>query len=201
MSLKPFFAKLFAKKAIDIKKNKTNLVEAAREYQDKYRSEIETGTQKRQLMLAEGKSKGIGVGLPTQLAEDKIFENNSIFIPTNQTPILNYLYFLLRETEFKDPDIEVLRLPEHLGRDIKLLKEEYESKYGTKIHKEHKNDLPEVISFIYNGIDDGDTFAMIKKLKTLSESGNDQEATAAFKKGRELCKQYKLEWSKIPVNN
>ena len=69
-------------------------MEAANSYQEKYSDEIEAGTKKRQFLLEEGKSKGIGAGLPDQLAEAKIFENNSIFIPTKQTPILNYLFFL-----------------------------------------------------------------------------------------------------------
>ena len=91
----PDFIKLFEKKATDIKKNKHDLVEAARTYQTKYSSEIEAGTKKRQLLLAEGRANGIGEGLPSELAEAKIFENNSIFIPTRNTPILNYLFFLI----------------------------------------------------------------------------------------------------------
>lgn len=197
----PDFIKLFEKKATDIKKNKHDLVEAARTYQTKYSSEIEAGTKKRQLLLAEGRANGIGEGLPSELAEAKIFENNSIFIPTRNTPILNYLFFLLRETKFEDVDMKVLRNFGDTNKDIQLLREEYETKYGAQTHPEHENKLPEVVSFIYAGIDDGDTFSMIKKLKTISESGDDQEAAAAFKKGRELCKKFKLEWAKIPVNN
>ena len=197
----PDFIKLFEKKATDIKKNKHDLVEAARTYQTKYSSEIEAGTKKRQLLLAEGRANGIGEGLPSELAEAKIFENNSIFIPTQNTPILNYLFFLLRETKFEDVDMKVLRNFGDTNKDIQLLREEYETKYGAQTHPEHENKLPEVVSFIYAGIDDGDTFSMIKKLKTISESGDDQEAAAAFKKGRELCKKFKLEWAKIPVNN
>lgn len=197
----PDFTKLFAKKAVDIKKNKSDLLEAANSYQEKYSDEIEAGTKKRQFLLEEGKSKGIGAGLPDQLAEAKIFENNSIFIPTKQTPILNYLFFLLRETKFEDVDIKVLRNYCDTNTDIQLLREEYETKYGAQTHADHKNKLPEVVSFIYKGIDDGDTFSMIKKLKTISESADDQEAAAAFKKGREMCKKFGLEWAKIPVNN
>lgn len=187
----PDFAKMFAKKAVDIKKNKTDLLEAANSYQAKYKDEIEKGTEKRNLLLTEGKNKG--------LKEDEIFKDNSLFIPTKQTPILNYLFFLLRETKFEDIDIAVLRKFEDADKDIKLLKEEYEKKYGADVHGEHKNDIPNMMGFIYKNIPD-DMFATIKKLKTMSQSDNEQEAFTAYRKCLKLCKDYNLEFSQIPIN-
>jgi len=189
----PDFAALFAKKAVDIKKNKADLVEAAKSYQTKYKKEIAEGTRKRHLMLTEGKEKG--------LKEEDIFKNNQIFIPTEQTPILNFLYFMLCEQQDTDAAIKVLRAAEDLDKELSVLKEEFEKKYGAEVHKDHDtpNDVPNMMSFVYKNIGD-DTFSTIKKLKTLTMSENEQEAFIAFRKCMELCKKYNLEFSQIPVN-
>lgn len=187
----PDFAELFAKKAVDIRKNKADLVQAARTYQDKYKDEIETGTINHALKLTEGRSKG--------LKDDEIFQDNRMFIPTRETPILNYLFFLLRETKFEDVDLKVLRNYCDADKDMQLLKEEYETKYGALSHEKHENDIPNMVSFVYCNIGD-DTFATIKKLKTLSHSENEQEAFAAYRKCQDMCKKYNLEFDKIPLN-
>lgn len=188
----PDFARLFAKKAVEVKKNKADLVEAAQSYQSKYKKEIDEGTQKRQLMLSEGESRG--------LKEDDIFRDNQIFIPTAQTPILNYLYFLLREEKDHDAAIKVLRAAEDLDKELSVLKEEYEKKYGGEIHSDHSTpNIPNVVSYIYGGIGD-DTMATLKKLKTLAMSDNEKEAFVAFRKGMEIAKKYKLDWDKIGYN-
>ena len=41
-------------------------------------------------------------------------------------------------------------------------------------------------------------FDVLKKLKALTQSPNVPEATLAFRKGKELCAKYGLEWDKIP---
>jgi ASC-1-like (ASCH) protein len=189
----PDFAQLFAKKAVEIRQTKANLVEAARNYQDKYSEEIEQGTIKHALKLTEGRNKG--------LKDDEIFRDNQLFIPTKQTPILNYLYFLLRETKFEDLEIDVLRLPADVRKDLQLLKEEYEQKYGAAVHEKMKEaPLPNMVSYIYKNIGD-ETFATIKKLKTLSQSSNEAEAFSAYRKCLDMCKKYNLEFDKIPLNN
>ncbi len=188
----PDFAKLFAKKAVEVKKNKADLLEAAKSYQDKYRHEIEEGTIKQKLMLTEGKSKG--------LSEDEIFQDNQLFIPTNETPILNYLFFLLRETKFVE--IPVLRNYMDGDKDVELLKEEYNRKYGTAIHTDHdaeQQKTPNVVKFIYGNIGD-DTMSTLKKLKTMAMSDNEKEAFVAFRKGREMAQKYGLDWDKVPYN-
>lgn len=189
----PDFAALFAKKAEDIKKNKADLVEAARTYQGKYKQEIEEGTKKRQLMLTEGKKRG--------LTEDEIFRDNQLFIPTAQTPILNYLYFLLREEHDHSAAIKVLRAADELDTEFTLLKEEYEKKYGAEAHRDHEapKEVPNMISYIYGNIGD-DTMATLKKLKTLAMGENEKEAFVAFRKGREMAQKYGLDWDKIPYN-
>ena len=146
-------------------------------------------------MLTEGKSKG--------LKEEEIFQNNKLFIPTAQTPILNYLYFLLREGVGEEAAIRVLREADDLDRELSVLKEEFDKKYGGEVHKDFPDskvdEVPNMVSFIYGKIGD-DTMATLKKLKTLSMSENEKEAFVAFRKGHELCKKYSLEWDRIPIN-
>ena len=188
----PDFAKMFAKKAVEVKKNKDDLVSAAKSYEGKYKCEIEEGTKKRQLMLAEGESRG--------LKEHEIFKDNQIFIPTQQTPILNYLYFLLREEKDMDASIKVLRAAEDLDKELSVLKEEFDRKYSHEIHAHETNEaVPNMVSYIYGNIGD-DTMATLKKLKTMAMSDNEKEAFVAFRKGRELAQKYKLDWDKIAYN-
>jgi hypothetical protein len=183
----PDFAKIFAKKAENLRKDKAGLVEAAQTYQKKYEAQIEEGTKKRQLMLESGQRMG--------LKEEEIFRDNQLFIPTRQTPILNFLYFLLTESVQHNPTI----------RELYLLKEEYEKKYPEAEHElnasgQSKELLPEMVSYVYNGIDSEDRMSTLKKLKTMSMSDNEKEAFIAFRKGREMAKKYNLDWDKIGIN-
>ena len=144
-------------------------------------------------MLTEGKAKGLKI--------DEIFQDNELFIPADDTPILNYLFFLLRETKFRDLPIPILRQYADANKDIQLLKEEYEKKYGAEVHKDHNTpeEVPNMVSFIYKNVGD-DTMTTLKKLKTLSMSENEKEAFVAFRKGREMCVKYNLAWDQIPYN-
>lgn len=189
----PDFAALFAKKAEDIKKNKADLVEAAHNYQAKYKREIEEGTVKRQLMLEEGKRRG--------LSEEETFSKNEIFIPTAKTPILNFLYFMLREEASAADAVTILRAAEDLDKDLALLKEEYDKKYGAEVHKDHNTpaEVPNMISYVYGNVND-DTMSTLKKLKTMAMSDNEKEAFVAFRKCKELCEKYSLDFDKIPYN-
>lgn len=189
----PDFAALFSKKAEGVRKNKADLLEAAKSYQGKYKKEIAEGTKKRYLMLTEGKAKG--------MSPEEIFRDNQVFIPTADTPILNYLYFLLCEENDLGAAVKVLRAAEDLDKDLSLLKEEFEKKYGAEIHKDHftSEDVPNMVSFIYGSVND-DTMATLKKLKTLAMSDNEAEAFVAFRKGRELAQKFNLDWDKIPYN-
>lgn len=178
----PDFAALFAKKAEVIRTDKSNLLNAAKEYQAKYSQEIREGTEKKKLLLAEGAKKG--------LREEDIFKDYTVFIPNDRTPILNYLYFLLRENDYSPAN-------------SKVICEQYEKEYGHQIDTETATktapNLPNMVSYIYCNIGD-DTFATIKKLKTLAASGNEAEGFAAYRKCIELCKKYNLEFDKIPTN-
>lgn len=189
----PDFAGMFAKKATVIKQNKNDLLEAAQEYQKKYSNQIEEGTRKRQLMLAEGEAKG--------MKEEEIFKDNQVFIPTKQTPILNYLYFLLYEHGDLAANIKVLRAANTMGTDFALLKEQFEEKYGAEVHKDHSipEAIPNMVKFMYGNVND-DTMSTLKKLKTMAMSDNEKEAFVAFRKGRDLAQKCGLEWDQIPYN-
>lgn len=175
----PDFMGLFRQKANEIRETKANLLSAAQEYQVKYKEEIREGTKKRQLLLEEGAKKG--------LKEEEVFHNYSIFIPNDRTPILNYLFFMLREKDYSPAD-------------SKRICEEYEREHGHIVEDigETAKTLPNMVSFVYCNIGD-ETFATIKKLKTLSRSPNEKEGYAAYRKCLEMCEKYNLEFDKIPT--
>lgn len=177
----PDFAALFEKKTKAVEQDKKNLVSAARSYTERFQKEINEGTLKKQLMLEEGKRQG--------KTEAEIFKDNQVFIPSNDTPIMNFLFFIDKETEEVD-------------RSLNLLREQYNKEYGHLEHeytqsKEVIKETPEMTAFIYGNMTH-ETFVKIKKLKSLSQSDNENEAAAAFIKCRELCKKYGLEYDKIP---
>ena len=176
----PDFVKLFAKKAEVIKIDKSNLLSAAKEYQNKYDKDINEGTEKRKMLLTDGEAKG--------LKPDEVFRDFTVFIPDKKTPILNYLYFLLREKDYSPAD-------------SKIICEKYEKEYGHIIEDVDKTatPLPGVVSYIYCNVSD-DTFSTIKKLKTLAGSSNEAEGFAAYRKCIEMCKKYGLEFDKVPTN-
>jgi len=87
----PDFGKRLQKKVQEIKVDKEHLMSAADEYGQKYQQEILEGTEKRANLLTEGKSHG--------LSEAEVMSSYGRFMPTVYTPILNLLYFMLRETD------------------------------------------------------------------------------------------------------
>lgn len=178
----PDFVALFAKKAEVIRVDKANLVKAASEYQVKYADQIREGTEKKRLLLEEGARKG--------LKEEEVFKNYQVFIPNNQTPILNYLYFLLCEKDYSPSN-------------AKQICEQYEKEHGHEIDMETAQKtaaaLPNMVSYVYCNIGD-DTFSTIKKLKSLAGSANESEAFSAYRKCLEMCKKYGLEFDKVPTN-
>ena len=93
----PDFGKRISKKVQEIKEDKANLLCAADDYGKRYQQEILEGTEKRALLLTEGAAKG--------LSEEDIMAQYGRFVPTVYTPILNLLYFLLRESEGGDRNL------------------------------------------------------------------------------------------------
>src|SRR5690348_9046956 len=90
----PGFGQRIQKKAEEIKMNQDNLRNFADEYGKKYEDEIIHGTELRAKLLTEGSQKG--------LSEEEIMSSYGRFVPTVYTPVLNMLYFMMRETEKED---------------------------------------------------------------------------------------------------
>lgn len=178
------------KKIAEVKQNKANLLERANEYQQKYSDEIEKGTLQRALLLEDGKRKG--------LKEEEIFRGNQIFIPTKQTPILNFLYFMLRDSGEYGDGVTILRENKDLDKDFKELEKEYNDKYGQEVHEKVADDnLKDSKEFLYGNVG-MEEFATLKKLKRLSKSDNENEAFLAYSKAMKLCKELGLDFDKIP---
>jgi hypothetical protein len=72
-----------------IKKSKNTLMNSAEQYSTKYQSEVVEGTKKLQRLLEDGRRKG--------KTDQEILDGQTVFCPSVRTPILNMLYFLLRE--------------------------------------------------------------------------------------------------------
>jgi hypothetical protein len=190
----PDFASLFGKRKDEVKQNKANLLEAASHFQSKYASEIEDGTKTRQLLLEAGKSKG--------LSEEETFRDNQIFIPTMNTPILNMLFFLLREQGDLSANVTVLREAKYLGKDHEELREELDALHGSELHEvvAMAEALPNAKGFIYGKVG-SEGFNVLKKLKTLASSKNEAEAFVAYRKARQICEKIGVDFDKVPINN
>ncbi len=176
----PEFGRRISKKVEEIKHDKQNLMNAADEYSTRYRQEILEGTEKRNRMLTEGASRG--------LSEEEVMSQYGRFCPTIYTPILNLLYFLLRESEEEDRD--KYRQRDKLNEQFGHLREE-------DFKSEVLKDPPEMVEYLYGNVT-LETFDKIKKLKALSRSANKHEAFSAYTKALELCKEYSLDFDKIP---
>lgn len=200
----PDFAGALTKKKEAVKKDKQNLVTAAQTYTQKYEKEIQEGTKLRQKLLTEGAESG--------MSEDEVLSSYGRFLPSIQTPILNWLFFTFREEATEQTS--KMKLEE--------LTQYYIEKFGyegfikrledgsTYVRETYAEDLEDILSeetedpeemdrFIYGNMT-GDMFKKIKKLKALSQSPNEKEAFLAYRKCLEFCKKYNLEFDKIPCN-
>ena len=221
----PEFGKRISKKVQEIKQDKQHIMTAADEYAQKYHQEIVEGTKRRALLLKEGASRG--------MTENEVMQEYGKFVPTVYTPILNFLYFMLRESERQDSakyrqrdaiNEQLLRLKQ-LSHDegeqdlndaevAAILDEKIRQMYVVDEKRKQVNEqfateerLPEdevtlkepqeMVEYLYGNIT-LDQFSTLKKLKGLSQSDNIAEATAAFKKGKEMCIKLGLDWERIP---
>lgn len=190
----------FLKAVEEVKEDKEKLLGAAKSYTKKYEKEILEGTKKRQKLISEGKSKGY--------TEDEILSTTS-FLPSVQTPILNFLFFMFRD----EADNEQEKLTELTQKYIsefgyeqltKVLMSEIDQEKDEDtelkdILSEYVNEPKDMTSYLYENIT-YDIFIKIKKLKALSKSPNEKEAFLAFRKCNELCKKHNLDFVKIPCN-
>ena len=160
----------------EVKQDKKSIVKSADDYNNKYKQEIEEGTLKRKLMIEDGARRG--------LKEEDVCKGS--FIPTIRTPILNWLYFIMRE--------------ENVDVGWEENRQKFNKQYGHLVDDyEEKNEVPEIDELIY-GSCSHDMFKKIKKLKALSRSSNENEAFIAYRMCMELCERYGLEMDKIPCN-
>ena len=177
----PDFATALQKRKEIVKKDKATLDKAAETYQSKYQQEILEGTEKAKLLIAEGSSHG--------LTEEDVMKQFGRFLPTIQTPILNLLYFILRESENIDRELYATRNQEN--RKYGHLEEKYEPSENVK-------SPDDMFTFLYGHIT-LDTFIKLKKLKSLTKSPVEEESILAFKKCRELCLKYNIDYDKVPT--
>ena len=198
----PDFAGALAKKKEAVKKDKQNLVAAAKTYTQKYEKEIEEGTRLRQKLLTEGQAQG--------KSEDEVLSQYGRFLPSRQTPILNFLFFMFRdEAEQETQKMKLEELTEYyiekFGYEGFIKRLEEGSTYVKETYADELEDIlgddtedpEEMDRFIYGNMTSA-TFQKIKKLKALSHSPNEKEAFLAYRKCLELCKKYNLEFDKIP---
>lgn len=224
----PDFNKRLGKKVQAIKEDKQHILSVAQKYEEKYKTEIIEGTRKCAFLLQEGKSKG--------LSEEQIMQEYGRFIPTVRTPILNFLYFMLRESEpqdrnkYRQRDMlneQLIRLKQlsHDEGNADLSDDQVAAILDDKLKQLHaetvaedkrrqinqqfaaEETLPEdevklkepqeMVEYLYGNIT-LDMFNKIKKLKALSKSPNEAEAFQAYRKAIELCKEYNLDFDRIP---
>ena len=185
MNSDPEFGRRISKKVEEIKHDKKNLMDAADSYGDRYKQEILEGTEKRNRLLTEGVRRG--------LSEDEVMRQHNGFIPTVYTPLLNLLYFLIRESD-NDPYYG----SSHYDTRNKL-NEQFGQLREEDIEKTVLKNTPDIEEFLYGSVT-LDQFDVLKKLKALSMSDNLEEATLAFRKGKELSLKYNLDWERIPCS-
>jgi len=190
----------------DVRQDKKKLVSAAEKFSVEYRDEIAEGTKKCQKLLEEGNQRGMS----RKEAERYAYQGG--FMPTVHTPILNMLYFMLRDsqdaiqTKHKLNELTQYYINK-LGYDEFINKLEAGTTYVRESYGDELEDIlgddveepEEMDRFVYGNMSH-DTFKTIKKLKALSHSSNEKEAFLAYRKCLELCKKYNLEFDKIPCN-
>jgi len=203
ISNNPDLSKVLAKKVQEVKKDKQSLVDAAESFSKANKEEILEGTRKKSLLLTDGARKG--------LKEEDVMKDYGKFIPTVHTPILNLLYFILRES--KEDSARVQKFCHELNRqsghmdielsdidDVSLLVENYNKQYGHLKDDESLSDnievIPEMEKYLFENCT-YDVFCKIKKLKKMMESPFEDEANSAYKKCREMCDKHKLDFDKI----
>ena len=184
----------------EVRQSKKQLMSAAATCNEQYEAEIAEGTRKRQLLLECGRREG--------KTESEVLASYGQFLPTRQTPILNFLFFLMRDGEKPD----WLGIHKQLNEDYKqvntvvanaMSEDELDQVYGVLVHEDERyanvkepNDMD---TYIYGSCTHA-MFVRIKKLKALSTSANQNEAFLAYRLCHKLCKKYGLEFDKIPCN-
>lgn len=239
MQSDPEFGRRISKKVEEIKQDKKNLMEIASTYEDKYKQEVLEGTELRNRLLTEGAEQG--------LSEEQVMGRYGRFVPCVRTPLLNLLYFMLRESEsdnyygkshyerrgrmnesfiksgkasieetYNNPNFSEMseseaerildefiddRFSKPSSSERKSMNAAFDAEKQTR-PKEEDVTLKEpqnMVEYLYGDLT-LEQFDVLKKLKSLTQSPNIPEATLAFRKGKELCEKFGLEWDKIPCH-
>jgi len=215
------FQKRLAAKVVETKEIKTKILSSAQTYSQKYEKEIEEGDKLKRNLLSEGRSKGMD--------DDQILSSYGKFVPARSTPILNWLYFLLQESNddkvygkrlYEQRDIlngyltstyksedDIIENDAHLRQTLNDIYEETHNSTRHAVNQQLRNNTslddiggtnePELETLIYENVT-LDVFNKIKKLKALAQSDNIDEACSAHRKALEMCKEYSLEYARIP---
>lgn len=130
------FQRRLAKRIDEVKEDKGKILSCAENYGNKYKKEVLEGEALRRNLLTEGGKTG--------MSEEEVLVGYGKFVPALRTPILNMLYFLLRESEND----------EHMGtkRHDKATKlnDYLKSKYKTEDEiNEHDPELLAALDEIY----------------------------------------------------
>jgi hypothetical protein len=194
----PSMADRMAKATKEVEEYSVALNSAASKVSTQYSREIEDGTRQKQLLLENGKRNG--------KSEEQVLSEYGKYIPTVHTPILNLLFFLLRDGEQKNWLHVHKQINESMGtvnKDIDAVatSEELDRLCERLVHDDEKyanvNEPQEMDRYIYGEMSHA-MFVRIKKLKALATSDNQNEAFTAFQLCNKLCKKYGLEFQKIP---
>lgn len=176
----PLLKTRIKKVAGQIKKDKKNINRLAEQYNRKYGNEIREGTRRKQLLLSEGIAAGL-----SEMEAEKQAVSRAGFIPTVQTPILNWLYFFMNEHRFEGKETKRQLLNEKIGhmthKDIKVME-----------------NTPELFEYLYGDVTLSQ-FNKLKKLKAMSESDNENEAFIAYRQCKKLCETFGVDFDRIPV--
>ncbi len=186
----------------EVKETKKTLMSNAAEFSEIYSKEIEEGTRKRQLLLTEGGRQGKD--------EATVLQEYGKFIPSRETPIMNFLYFFMRDGDHPDWLGTYKQMNEELGHSknetVKqtseaVSEEELDQIFRLLVHEDETYSNvqePEDMDKLIYGSCTHAMFVRIKKLKALSTSDNENEAFIAYRLALKLCKKYGLEFDKIP---
>jgi hypothetical protein len=198
MSSDPDLAKRLEQGTKEVRESKANLMDNAAAYTEIYAKEIEEGTRQRQLLLENGQRMG--------QSEEEVLKAHGKFLPCRQTPIMNFLYFFMRDGAHPDWMGIHKKMNKSYGHvnekvDNAVTETELEAIFGHLVHEEEKyesvREPREMETFIYGNMSHA-MFVKIKKLKALSKSPNQNEAFLAYRLCLKLCAKYGLEFDKIP---
>ena len=188
---------IFSEKLEQAKKEilgfKSGILNPAKEYNEKHKKEISENTEKIKLLLQEGAKLGKN---KEQVLQENVLNKRDengrpVFIPTEDTPVLNFLHYIMNEYESKDDEYK------ERNQEKDLWDKTYAKEWLDKDEDYGVSKLEDITKSMFNGID-LETFNKLKKLKKLSTSDNENEASSSYKKCKDLCDKYNINYDQLP---